>query len=124
MGQLILNPDLTPQERDIMELLAWGASMKEVADKLNITYNSLDRRIRTIKQKIGVQKATEIAMFYFCTNFKISFSLSPIKRKIITSIMIAIMLPQIFGADAQGLRAFRSSRARRNREQITLISYE
>lgn len=49
-----LNAELSPREGEIAELLAWGASKKEVADKLFISARTVENTARNIYQKIGI----------------------------------------------------------------------
>lgn len=56
-----LNAKLSKRESQIAELLAWGASKKEVADKLFVSTRTIENTARNIYAKIGIQKATECA---------------------------------------------------------------
>lgn len=84
---------LTQRETQIAELLAWGAAKKEVADRLSISPRTVENTARNIYSKIGIQKATELCVWWFCTHCGVSFDLSPIKRTIIACFFLAIILP-------------------------------
>ncbi len=102
---------LTKREAQIAELLAWGAAKKEVADRLNLSTRTIENTARSIYQKLEIQKATELSVWYFCTKYSISFDLSPLK-KTIAAFLIAILLPyELAGNDI--MRSFRSRRAER-----------
>lgn len=58
---------LTQRETQIAELLAWGAAKKEVADRLSISPRTVENTARNIYSKIGIQKATELCVWWFCT---------------------------------------------------------
>jgi DNA-binding CsgD family transcriptional regulator len=82
------NVKLTKREAEIAELLAWGAAKKEVANTLYISTRTVENTARNIYEKIAIQKATELCVWWFCTHCGVSFSLSPIKRSIFSTIII------------------------------------
>ena len=92
MGAMRLDAQLTPREDEIAELLAWGASKKEVADRLFISSRTVENTARNIYAKIGIQKATELCVWWFCTKCGVPVSLDPLKRA-----LAAIFLLIIFG---------------------------
>jgi DNA-binding CsgD family transcriptional regulator len=83
---------LTPRETEVAELLAWGAAKKEVSERLFISTRTVENTARNIYTKIGIQKATELCVWWFCTHCGVSFELSPIKR--MTSIIILLVFIQ------------------------------
>ncbi|MDR3188094.1 MAG: helix-turn-helix transcriptional regulator [Prevotellaceae bacterium] len=83
-----INAALTPRECQIAELLAWGAAKKEVADRLHISTRTVENIAKNIYEKINIQKATELSVWWFCTRCGVSFSISPIKRVLISSILL------------------------------------
>lgn len=87
---------LSPRETQIAELLAWGAAKKEVANKLFISTRTVENTARNIYEKVGVGKANELSAWWFCTNFNISFELSPLKTKIASLCMLFILSTQIY----------------------------
>ena len=78
-----LNAKLSKRESQIAELLAWGASKKEVADKLFVSTRTIENTARNIYAKIGIQKATELCVWWFCTKCGVPVSLDPLKRAFI-----------------------------------------
>ena len=102
---------LTQRETQIAELLAWGAAKKEVADRLSISPRTVENTARNIYSKIGIQKATELCVWWFCTHCGVSFDLSPIKRTIIACFFLAIILPHELYAQGDTYRLFRSRKA-------------
>lgn len=99
---------LTQRETQIAGLLAWGAAKKEVADRLSISPRTVENTARNIYSKIGIQKATELCVWWFCTHCGVSFDLSPIKRTIIACFFLAIILPREMYAQGDTYRLFRS----------------
>lgn len=106
---------LTQRETQIAELLAWGAAKKEVADRLSISPRTVENTARNIYSKIGIQKATEFCVWWFCTHCGVSFELSPIKRTVIACFFLAIILPREIYAQGDTYRMFRS---RKTTEQV------
>lgn len=87
-----MNPDaaLTKREKQITRLLAWGAIKKEIADQLCISVHTVENHVRNIFEKTGCTKANELSAWYFCTEYKISFKLSPFARQSIAIILLAL----------------------------------
>lgn len=83
---------LGQRELQVVQFVAWGASQKEVADELGISYRTVDNTIRHAKEKLGLQKSTELAAWWFCTTFGISFQLSPLRRKILAVCLLLLFL--------------------------------
>lgn len=91
-----LNAELSPREGEIAELLAWGASKKEVADRLFISARTVENTTRNIYQKIGIQKATELCVWWFCTKCGVPVSLDPLKRAFIAVVLLFAFIPREF----------------------------
>lgn len=56
--------DLTAREREVLELLAAGATPKEVAAKLNISWQTVRNYIRFIYDKLHVHTRTDAVLKY------------------------------------------------------------
>ncbi|MBO8473522.1 MAG: helix-turn-helix transcriptional regulator [Bacteroidetes bacterium] len=95
---------LTRRESEIAELFAWGASKKEVAERLFISERTVENHARKIYEKTGVSKVNELSAWWFCTKFHISFDLSPLKRKIIATMLLVFMIPQFVDFDNAAIR--------------------
>lgn len=104
---------LTARESEIAELLAWGLCKKEVADRLNISARTVENTARNIYEKLGIQKATELCVWWFCTHFNISFDLSPLKQRIIAFAMLIVITPQILSTNDNIMRVIRTRTATR-----------
>ena len=107
---------LTKRESEIAELFAWGASKKDIANRLFISERTVENHARNIYVKIGCQKVNELSAWWFCTKFHISFDLSPIKRKFIALCFLAMLTPTIFNNDNVVVRV-RTARCRTTRVQ-------
>lgn len=93
MGRLNLLAQLTRRETEIAELLAWGAAKKEVADRLSISPRTVENTARNIYAKIGIQKATELCVYWFCAKCGVSPDKDPLKRAIIALFFLLLYLP-------------------------------
>ncbi len=125
-----MGASLTRRESEIAEYLAWGATKKEVATTLYISERTVENHTRRIYEKIGITKINELSAWWFCTTFRISFDLSPLKRKIGAMVLVALIIPQMIDTNtdmirptrARTARVCRASRSRRGEENgITLI---
>lgn len=126
-----LNAELSPREGEIAELLAWGASKKEVADRLFISSRTVENTARNIYQKIGIQKATELCVWWFCTKCGVPVSLDPLKRAVIAVVFLFLFIPHEImvsddnytprtGRTARTTRTIRSGR--RGREEADYLT--
>lgn len=80
---------LTKRESEIAELFAWGASKKDIANRLFISERTVENHTRNIYEKTRCAKVNELSAWWFCTTFHISFDLSPLRRKIISLCLLA-----------------------------------
>lgn len=87
---------LTDREKEVAELLAWGATKKEAAEKLFLSVFTIDNHLRKIFEKTGCNKVNELSAWWFCTKFKISFDLSPLKKSLIAGALILAFIPGEF----------------------------
>ncbi len=83
------NP-LTTREKEIAECIAWGASQKEVASQLGISRYTVDNILRKIYAKLHIGKINELSAWWFCTNFNISFDLSPLRKSVIALSLLCL----------------------------------
>lgn len=109
------NAELTPRETEVAELIAWGAAKKEIADRLFISVRTVENTARNIYEKVGIQKATELCVWWFCTRCGVSFDLSPIKHRLVSIALLLIMLPQIGYNNDDLVRVFRTQRTQNGR---------
>ena len=116
------------REIDVMRCVAYGASAKEVPDLVHpgphgkVSESCVAHAIERIKTKIGVQKSTEIAAYYFCNYRGADASDCPtsIKSILMAGVMLVIIMPTLVSSDFSflrtsrvGSRITRTARARR-----------
>ena len=104
---------LSKRESEIAELFAWGASKKDIANRLFISERTVENHARNIYGKTGCEKVNELSAWWFCTTFHISFDLSPLKRKLLTWLMLAVLMPTIINHDNVVMRFRARSRTTR-----------
>lgn len=56
--------DLTVREKEVLEALAKGYAYKEIADQLNISFETVRTHLRTIYEKLHVHSRTEAVLKY------------------------------------------------------------
>lgn len=106
--------DLSPRECQVAELIAWGASKKEVPGLLQkiyggkeISVHTVENILRNIFLKLGFSKSTELGAWWFCRKYGINELESPLARlrKTVTAFFfLMIMMPQIVNADYSAVR--------------------
>lgn len=121
---------LTHRENEIAELLAWGATYKDIANRLYISTRTVETTARNVKNKVGVTKVNELSAWWFCTHFNISITLSPLKRNIIAMFFLIVFLPFEFSTHSNALRTrrtrteeSRTREERRNEEDNLTIKF-
>jgi DNA-binding CsgD family transcriptional regulator len=87
---------LTPREKEIAELFAWGASKKEVANHLFISERTVENHARNIYEKTGCCKVNELSAWWFCHRFCIPFSLSPITRRTLATVLLIFYVSLVY----------------------------
>lgn len=122
---------LTKRETEIAEYIAWGATKKDIANKLFISARTVENTARSIYEKTGVTKSNELSAWWFCTRFHISFNLSPLKRSLTALILLVILIPREFMSDHDTYRTFkgkrvvcRASRSRRRASEDDTFNFE
>lgn len=109
---------LTPRQHEIAELLAWGASAKEIALILTLSTDTVLRHIKNIKKRLNLSKTTEISAYIFCTDYEVSVEydrLGNIKK--VMSMLVFLIL--VGFAEFQQIDCFRGSTMRVAKTRIT-----
>lgn len=119
---------LSKRESQVAELIAWGASKKEIPGMLQkiyggkeISVHTVENTLRNIFTKLGFSKSTELGAWWFCRKYAIDeASESPLVklRKAVTAIaFLIIIVPQIINTDYSALRPQRARATRIERVQ-------
>lgn len=113
------NVILSKRESEIAELLAWGAAKKEIADRLSISTRTVENTTRNVYAKIGIQKVSELCVWWFTTKCGVSMNLSPSKRKAGALMLLLLMLTTTANASSDNMARYGRSQARTNRTMRT-----
>ena len=81
---------LTRREHEIVELIAWGECKKGVASRCHIAVRTVENHVRNIYEKTGVTKVNELSAWYFCTHYNIPLTMSPLIRRVMAVLLLAI----------------------------------
>src|SRR5207249_6916533 len=63
-GSNVSADGLTPRESEVLALLSEGLSNKEIADRVNISYDTVRAHLRHIYEKLHVRGRTEAVRMY------------------------------------------------------------
>lgn len=77
-------------ELKVAELLAKGYSEKEIAERLNVSPNTINNHTRNIREKNGLSKNTEIILLYIAHINKKKFSLKNIREFGLSTILVLL----------------------------------
>ena len=88
-----MNLHCTPRETEVIELLSVGFSQKEIAERIGCSINTVDSHIKHIKEKTGLQKATEITVAYYYKRYGLPLMNLPERvRKIIAAALVVLSM--------------------------------
>ncbi len=59
---------LSPKEREIVQLIVQGLSYKQMSDKLNISYHTVNHHLKSVYIKLDVKSKSELMVRYFTKN--------------------------------------------------------
>lgn len=85
--------ELSKREKEVVKSIAFGASVEECAEELFVAKRTVINHLQHIYDKTGTRSLNSIAAWYFCKEYNISFRLSPNKKKLIVTMLIALLVP-------------------------------
>ena len=85
-----VNTPFSTAELKVAELLAKGYSEKEIADRLNVSPNTVNNHTRNIREKNGLSKNIEIVLLYISYVNKKKFSLKNIREFGLSTILVLL----------------------------------
>ena len=112
---------LTNREMEIADLMAWGCSAEEAADKLRISPYTVKNTLRKIYEKLGFNKVNELGAYVFCQKYGVDIAndrIGNVKRAVMSFSMLSLLVFQIW---AGGDDCFRGRRSRVRRNEVELI---
>jgi len=95
---------LSFQEQRIARLLAWGMVQKEIADKLEISIQTVSVHLRNIYRKLSIHKETDLCRWWIFYEYGIADN--PMKR-VIAICLLCLTCWMAFNEE-NALRMFRS----------------
>lgn len=122
-----MNQELTERELQIAELIAWGATRKQIpgmlqrkyGEKKQISINTVNNVVANIYAKLLLNSETELSAWYFCRYEGVDSSHSPLidfRRAVYSIIFLIILIPQLTNLD-QAIRPARTARTARTQTQ-------
>jgi DNA-binding CsgD family transcriptional regulator len=103
---------LSPRERDVLQLISWGLSQKEVADRLHISRFTVDVHIKNMKAKTGLQKATELECAFLYHKYNLPLIDLPENiRRVIAAALLALSMFTAVLHTTDMLRVMRTPRS-------------
>ena len=88
-----MNLHVTPREMQVIELISQGFSQKEIAEILQCSVYTIDVHVKHIKQKTGLQKATEITAAYYYKRYGLPLVNLPGRvRKVIAAALVVLSI--------------------------------
>lgn len=119
---------LTTRERQVAELIAWGAAQKEVPDLLvekyggrTISVYTVQNILASIYAKTHTNKANELAAWWFTHNMGVDVNAAPtpsIRQRLLSALFLLILVPQIASTDLdQAVRVARTRAPRPSRTE-------
>ncbi|WP_065217805.1 MULTISPECIES: response regulator transcription factor [Butyricimonas] len=114
---------LTNREIEIADYIAWGASVDEAADRLNISPFTVKNTLRNIYAKLHFNKSTELAAYMFVKHPERmtidNDKIGNVKRAVSAMTMIALIFMQLLIQPADMMRARRArTRTARRTEYV------
>ena len=103
---------LSPRERNVLELISYGFSQKEAADQLHVSRATVDVHLKNIKEKTGLQKATELANAYMYKRYGLPLCDLPefMRRRIAGALLVLSIFTAVMHTTPM-LRVMRAPRS-------------
>jgi len=99
---------LTPREKEVIELTAYGLSQDEVACHLEISRHTVDELLRRSKRKLGLQKATELTAWYYTRKYHIQLQLSDKLRRLVSAALLGLAMFALIAEHTEMIRTMRT----------------
>lgn len=84
------NTLFSPAELSVVKQLARGYSEKEIAEKLNLSYHTVNNHLRNIRERHNIQKNTEIIILYAASLSKKKVSFKEVKEFELSILFVAL----------------------------------
>lgn len=99
---------LTKTELRVVEAVCVGYSDKEAASVLCVSPRTIVNHKQNVFHKLGINKVTELAAWYWCQKFNHQFDLAELKKQVISIFLLLSLLPTSLNFDHDVMRARRA----------------
>lgn len=82
--------ELTSKENTAYNLNGVGLQVKEIADQMGVAYETAKCYMKSIKEKLGLQKDKEITAHFWCN--LVGKDLDEVKKQVITSLLLLVFV--------------------------------
>jgi len=91
-----MNHTLTAREYEAVELTAYGLSKDEIAEQMGISKFTADQFVRRAKEKLKLNKATELSAWYYTRRYGITLNISDRLRRVVSAALLSLVLYTFF----------------------------
>lgn len=109
--------NLSPREKEISKLIAWGFSQKEVAAKLNISVLTVNSHLKNIYRELDIHNVADLTRCFFFDEYCIPDN--PFK-KVLAVFFLAISFSMVMTEEST-VRVFRSTPLRTSVRAVSPI---
>ena len=112
---------LTNREIEIADLMAWGCSVDEAADRLRINPFTVKNTLRKIYDKLGFNKVNELCAYIFCQKYGVDVTndrVGNVKRAVMSITMLSLFVFHVFVCRDE---MYRGRRGRSYRSKIEIF---
>lgn len=113
---------LTKREREIVNRVVLGYSLREIADSMNVIYQCVANHLQNVYDKAGVKRNLNALMtWYFTQNFGITLNISEMTRRIGAAILLCLFSVEVLSSSFECRMMRRPKRRYDDIELLTVI---
>lgn len=109
----------SPAETRVLGELLRGGQVKEIADRLCISYHTANRHVANMSAKVGVHSLHELVAYAW--NKATDITIEEVLKKVGTMCLLAIFSAYTFCGDNDDVLRARRSRRNRRENEIEII---
>lgn len=124
---------LSEREYELAGYKAYGYTAEETASKLFISAETVKNHWKNAAVKLGI-KASKMGAWFFCFTYNISMDFTPMKRGLIASAFLLLVMIELFNPNESSMRGRKlksgsktqltAQRARRGRRTETEVEFD
>ena len=113
---------LTKREREIVNRVVLGYSLREIADSMNVIYQCVANHLQNVYDKAGVKRnLNALVTWYFTQNFGITLNISEMTRRIGAAVLLCLFSVEVLSSSFECRMMRRSNRRYDDIELLTVI---